>query len=487
MTEIYLNDQRVELSNDTYIGLNKQFFDLNAVPSTKIQHTNKFKIPRTPINESILEFAGVPGNTSTVQYDQLTCKIVDGTVIGEGYAIIDNVLNNGYELTFFGNELAFINLAKSNTINSVLTDIVDNLDSVETGSAIGDLIDTLISGFNGFKYPLQSQFCDSSKNVYISKQYSAAVTTSLQRFSSLWFSVTELIDVFCTDNGYTFTDNTGLDLYFNTNVTVKYNEPAPSLGGFVLAYPNPYSDAASYGNYTMLDIIKIYAQKSNSYIEIDEKNKTIDIYPFSDLFGTADTSLDEKIVSFTKKFVSSEYAQSNVIKFKPDSGAIEADYYMIFSVTNSNIDLIKDYLEINSLAPKYLAYSDFDWNDFSFPEPLADVIPLMYIDHADTDGVNIYMKIDNGTTDTTVSTTKILDRLKWYDGTAFYTDMETPVFTKYEAVDAELMLNVIDYMNLSPYKKYLFKKLGGYFIVNKASGFIPGQNKSTKCELIRIR
>ena len=482
MLEILLNNSKCDLSTDTVVGLNKQPFDITNVPSTKVDFTNKFTLPRTPTNEKILGFSAIAGSQSGVAYDELSCKIIDGFIIGEGYAILNGASKDNYSLTYFDQKRKFAKLAAEKKLNRLVADHYNDLLPYNLGSTWSAAVINLKAGWNGVILPFQANKITAGTgfdDIFVSDE-SLLLGYPIKK-SNLYLNIKTILTTFATDNGYTYTDNPNIPLYFPLhNITVQYMS-----GAYRLSLAQSDTTVDSYPNYTVMDLIRIYAQKVNSFVDIDEKNKTISIVPFLSLYTTVDDSLNDKIVSYRKIFTSSAYSQKNIISFKADQGANSGDYDMIFSVNNDNLNLEKKHLQINSAAPKYLYYEDWDLNDYEI-ESNGESIPLMYIDPSDVSTKFLYVKIIVNPS-TVNSYSAALPKLKWYDATAFYTDMEAPVFNKLEVFDAEVYMNSIDYLGITPYKKYFFEKLGGNFIINKVSGFNPSNKGTTKLELIRIR
>ena len=485
MIEIWLNGNRADIGVDTFLGITKQPFDITKIPSTTIEHTNKFKLPRSEANERIFEFAGIAGSQSNVPYASLSCNIIDSIFIGRGYAILDNIDEKYYYITYYENKKAFIDLAKNYTLQDAIDDYIDDgAYTASLGSSFATAISALKAGSDAFIYPNNTQYRNTSDEVTVATEISPG---DFRRSSDLWICVNDIIDFYCTSIGYTFTDSVGIDLYLPLNhVTLLWNWNG-GISYFNVGYESQYTSCESFGNYSMLEVIKVFAQKFNSFIDIDENSKTVKIVPFISLYSTADTSLDDKLVSYEKSFVPSNYSQENIIGFEPDKDVDKSQFDMIFNVTNANLNASKEYLTINSLAPKYLYYVDFDINDYEI-SPTVEKLPLMIVDKSDQgDTLDVKYHIDNPNLTTTYTNSMTLPKLKWYDATAYYKDMEAPVFDKYEMFTAELIMNLIDYLNISPYKKFFFSRLGGNFIINKISGFNPSNNGTTKLELIRIR
>jgi len=89
--ELYINNQFVELSEKSKIGLSLQANDIADIQNKKANFTNQFKVPKTNANNFLFGFCNVVASGSVIPYQKNEAKIVqDGIeIVQNGYCIID--------------------------------------------------------------------------------------------------------------------------------------------------------------------------------------------------------------------------------------------------------------------------------------------------------------------------------------------------------------------------------------------------------------
>ena len=103
MTELFIEGKRMELSSDTLITQNFQVNDMAEIKYRDASYTDRFKIPMTPKNVMLMNFAGVAGNTSDRPYKKLRAKLVVGGIelISKGWCRVLAMENNHYEVAVY--------------------------------------------------------------------------------------------------------------------------------------------------------------------------------------------------------------------------------------------------------------------------------------------------------------------------------------------------------------------------------------------------
>ena len=218
-----------------------------------------------------------------------------------------------------------------------------------------------------------------------------------------------------------------------------------------------------------------------------------------DLFSDQENAIDwsDKLVSETKSFFESEYAQQNKFKYKYDS-----------SESNESKSWADGVLGINNVnLPQYktVATSAFNatetlnnkcqLNNWSLQEdteaastdlnPNEDSPRIFKI--TPVDETISYSFVDNG-----FSQSSYLGTLNKLNFDALRYDLELsrnyPLFSGvvdvYDKKVVRLNLNAVDINNLDFFKLYYFKQLGGHYYLNKINKYIP--DKITQVELVRV-
>ena len=121
MTELFFDEEKADLSSDTVIAQTIQVNDLGDIRYREINYTNHFKLPKTPNNMRIFNWAGVPGNVSLQPYRRLSAKLlVDGLeIISDGWAHITAIEKYNYEVIIYSGGGHLFDVIKNKKINDL--------------------------------------------------------------------------------------------------------------------------------------------------------------------------------------------------------------------------------------------------------------------------------------------------------------------------------------------------------------------------------
>ncbi|AMR33939.1 hypothetical protein A0256_22070 [Mucilaginibacter sp. PAMC 26640] len=107
--QLYINDQLVDLSDDSPIALTFQINNLAEVKNQQGNTSNQFKLPLTQRNRQILGFPDEIAFTTNAPYDNYQAKIVqDGLeIIPYGIAVLNNVEQDNAAITVLSGNVDF--------------------------------------------------------------------------------------------------------------------------------------------------------------------------------------------------------------------------------------------------------------------------------------------------------------------------------------------------------------------------------------------
>ncbi|GAB2983978.1 hypothetical protein GCM10027049_21860 [Mucilaginibacter puniceus] len=110
--QLYINDQLVDLSEDSPIALSFQINNLADVRNQQGHTSNQFKIPLTQRNRQILGFPDNVAFASTLPYTKYDAKVIqDGLeIIPYGIAELNSVDNDSASLTILSGNVDFFDL-----------------------------------------------------------------------------------------------------------------------------------------------------------------------------------------------------------------------------------------------------------------------------------------------------------------------------------------------------------------------------------------
>ena len=148
VVELYIDDNSVELGEDTIIALTRQVNNLGELKDRQTDFTNTFSIPKSNHNQDVLGLSDNIHSTEDKQYQKALCKIVrDGIeIVQNGIIIIESVKEN-YEINILSGNANFVEEIGDKKIIE-LTDL-----DVDTDWNRADII-TAIGATSGIFWPI---------------------------------------------------------------------------------------------------------------------------------------------------------------------------------------------------------------------------------------------------------------------------------------------------------------------------------------------
>ena len=121
MTEIFVNNELIELFNDETIVISYAVNNLFEIESRQGTYSNSFKIPATKKNNIILGFTNNVLSVSDLPYLKLPCLIyVDGILQVEGIAQILTATPSEYEVRVLGSNANWFELISDKSLQTAL-------------------------------------------------------------------------------------------------------------------------------------------------------------------------------------------------------------------------------------------------------------------------------------------------------------------------------------------------------------------------------
>ena len=134
MTELFINEQRVDLYPNIGVGITYQTANLTNLNARGGTFTNKFKVPLTASNKTVLENTHIVNSDSDYPYQFNRASIfIDGIeVLADGVAIIETTGDDSFTINILSGNSDFFTLIKGLNLNDL-----DYSDSVHTLNAAG--------------------------------------------------------------------------------------------------------------------------------------------------------------------------------------------------------------------------------------------------------------------------------------------------------------------------------------------------------------
>ena len=107
MNELIINNRRVDLGENTNIGLTFSANNIGELQNRQGNFSNTFKLPTTKNNKEIFEWSHLQTSSSLMPYQTLkaTYKQNGIEIISDGIAEINNVDNNYYYVNVYSGNL----------------------------------------------------------------------------------------------------------------------------------------------------------------------------------------------------------------------------------------------------------------------------------------------------------------------------------------------------------------------------------------------
>lgn len=121
-SEIYINEQILELYPNTVIATTFQIFDLGGLRDYQVNHTNRIKVPKTALNKEALGFAEEISSSARNPYKKHNIRILqDGVeIIPDGVGVINSV-DNDYQITVYSGLFDLFEVLNGLTLHDITT------------------------------------------------------------------------------------------------------------------------------------------------------------------------------------------------------------------------------------------------------------------------------------------------------------------------------------------------------------------------------
>lgn len=232
MTELFIEDQPMELSEGTVIALTRQVNDIADLQNREFDRTNSFTIPRSPSNDLVFENADLLVSDTLRPYRKLNARLrIDGyDEIRNGVGILDGITDQGYKLVIYSGLLDFFDVIGKKTLQDLDLSAFDHVFNLTT-------VADSQTNTTGFIYAVAD---------YGNLPFTTRVIPIQQQGPS--FFLRTLIDQIFTDAGFTksgtiFSDQQYLDLLIPF---VAEEIPASNIALFIAESDGTQSPFSSY-------------------------------------------------------------------------------------------------------------------------------------------------------------------------------------------------------------------------------------------------
>ena len=294
-------------------------FSLLDLSLRSANYTTSFKLPRTPVNERIFEFA-----SETTRYNRPNIPIFArfGTRDMHGYL---KVVSFGQKYSVTLKFTDFINAMTGYTLNDIVRDIVN---PVFTNSDMPTLFNSL---------------CTSAKYTLF-HSYSAD-TNILLKDMGVYINQAEIISMICVKAGYTSVLDAGIDLSTKFLFCRDwYYEVDNNWGHPPFNINIKKTTDKQYKSISVL--LKQLCMANGLYFTVDELTKTV-TFQKMEMFLTS-TAVNVETLTLTEKQMYTGHGSNNTIKYSVGNGITTTTKYATFTADGATS---KEALQLEILIP----------------------------------------------------------------------------------------------------------------------------------------
>lgn len=289
MTELFINDSRIDLYPNIGVGITYQTANLTNLNARGGSFTNKFKVPLTANNKTILDNTHIVNSDSNYPYAFNRASIfIDGVeVLADGIAVIETTGDDSFTVNILSGNSDFFNLIKGVNLNDLdFSDYEHTLNATDFMTYSKATTGGLVYAFADWGKGQVLDATGGTENIINNKlNMMGGVMPSIYSYSLLqkiadytgWtidgnvFSNTEFLKSIFTCNKYEkdFFDSESTDERI-TSDNVFYTAGSQPLGAnvgnfartvFNMPYNNSSSSVATFNG----DIIKINNKRTATY------------------------------------------------------------------------------------------------------------------------------------------------------------------------------------------------------------------------------
>lgn len=132
MVDFYLDGQKLEMPEDTSIGLNVGLSYIEDPTSASASYTQTIKVPRTPHNAEVFGFTEQVLSDKIFNHEEHTMSIFeDGVELISGKAYLDSVNDDDYSVQVVGNEFDWLEAIRDKKLNEIDGTVISALKAYE--------------------------------------------------------------------------------------------------------------------------------------------------------------------------------------------------------------------------------------------------------------------------------------------------------------------------------------------------------------------
>ena len=329
-------------------------FSLLDLSLRSADYTTSFKLPRTPVNESILEFA-----SETTRYNRpnVAVYIRFGTKDFTGYLKVLS-FSNVYSVTITFTD--FIKNMSGYTLNEIIADNITN--PMYTSAASEYYTDLMLQMTQNNVFTLFHHYSEkqepelSEMGIYINHEKIISMICEKAGYTAVFSAEIDLSTkfIFCKDWAYSIALSSDIHALNITKITDK-----------------------QYKSISVL--LKQLCLANALYFDVDELKKEVIFYKMENVFTSEPVSVETLILSEKNHYTG--YGARNTIKYSVGDGTLTTTKYATFTA-DGNVS--KEVLQLEMLIPSKVGsiYNLVDVTEIAPASREGNTVMLYYGDEA---------------------------------------------------------------------------------------------------------
>ena len=294
-------------------------FSLLDLSLRSANYTTAFNLPRTPTNESILEFA-----SETTRYNRPDIAI---------FARFGTKDMHGY--------MKVVSFGRSYSVTLKFTDFINALSGYELNDIVNDISNPVFTSNISYQDAL-SKMAESGTYTFF-HSYSAE-TSPILTDMGIFINQGEIIDMICAKAGYTSVLETGVDLSAKFLFCRDWYYEIIAAGGGVFNVNIKKTTDKQYKSISVL--LKQLCLANGIYFTVDELLKTVTFSKIESLITS--TPVDVETLTLKEKQLYTGHGKNNTIKYSVGEGITSVTKYATFTADGKTS---KEALQLEILIP----------------------------------------------------------------------------------------------------------------------------------------
>ena len=294
-------------------------FSLLDLSLRSANYTTSFKLPRTPTNESILEFA-----SETTRYNRPNIPI---------FARFGTHDMHGY--------LKVVSFGKEYSATLKFTDFINAMSGFKLNDIVGDIVNPIFTSNISYQDAI-SKMAESDKYTFF-HSYSAE-TYPVPHDMGIFINQGEIINMICTKSGYIAKFDVDVDLTKKFLFCRDWYYEIVGAGFGV--YNVNIADSVEKQDKSISVLLKQLCLANGIYFIVDEMTKTV-TFQKMEMFLSS-TPVNVETLTLTEKQMYTGHGSNNTIKYSVGEGITTTTKYATFTADGATS---KEALQLEILIP----------------------------------------------------------------------------------------------------------------------------------------